>query len=140
MSSKIKTHLIKTLTLPVIDYSTVPIHVLSKNQLSILQRVQDKALRFAFHQRYPYTLTTGQVHIFAKIESVNTRLHKRAVQTWEKFLTLNIPLYTTLTQNTEKIENTTLIFRAVSKYLIPLHQNICFTKYIYTETHISTHT
>lgn len=83
MPTEIKTHLIKTLIIPAIDYPPVPIDALSNNQLGILQRIQ-KALRFAFNQRYPYTLTTEQLHELAKIEPVNIRLYNKAVQTWEK--------------------------------------------------------
>lgn len=103
MPVKIKTQLIKTLILPVIDYPPIPTHALSNNQLGILQRVQNKALRYAYNQRYPYTHTTEELHALSNIEPVNIRLHNKAIQIWEKIQTLQIPHYTTLTQNMENI-------------------------------------
>ncbi len=58
MPTKIKTHLVKTLTLPILDYPPIPIHALSKTQILKLQRVQNRAMRFATNQRYHYTLNT----------------------------------------------------------------------------------
>ena len=53
MPIKIKTHLIKALILPILDYPPIPTHTLSKTQISKLQIIQNKALRYATNQRYP---------------------------------------------------------------------------------------
>ncbi len=100
-----KIHLVKTLTIPILDYPPIPIHTLSKNQLSQLQVVQNKALRFAYNQRYPYNYNTEQLHAMAKTEPLNIRIHNRAVQIWENIETRQIPLYTQLTQNMINVEN-----------------------------------
>lgn len=105
MPTNIKVHLVKTLILPVLDYPPIPTHAMSQNQLSQLQITQNKALRFAFNQRYPYTHNTIQLHQLAKIDPINVRLYNRAVKIWETIERQHIPLYTQLTENIEHIEN-----------------------------------
>ncbi len=63
MPENIEIRLVKTLILPILDYPPIPIHTMSKNQTSKLQKIQNKALRFATNQKYPYTMTRGQIHI-----------------------------------------------------------------------------
>ena len=70
MPTKIKTHLIKALVLPILDYPPIPTHTMSKTQITKLQKVQNKALRFATNQRHPYTMNTIQIH-----EHTNTTPH-----------------------------------------------------------------
>lgn len=84
MPIHIKTHLVKTLVLPILDYPPIPTHTLSKTQIGKLQRTQNKALRFATNQRYPYTLNTEQIHINTKTEPLNIRLNTRAQKIWNK--------------------------------------------------------
>lgn len=99
MSTKIKTQLVKTLILPILDYPPVPTHTLSKTQIRKLQIIQNKALRFATGQRYPYTLTTQEIHTQTKTLPINQRLHWRAEEIWKRIELLEIPLYTTLKEN-----------------------------------------
>ena len=104
MNTHIKLHLVKALVLPVLDYPPIPTHTLSKTQLKKLQRVQNKALRFATEQRYPYTLTTEQIHTLAKLDPINIRLHKQAKKIWEN---LEATGNSTHTQLKEQINNIT---------------------------------
>ncbi len=78
MPNKIKIHLVKALVLPILDYSPIPAHSLSKIQINKLRKVQNKALRFATNQRYPYTLNTIEIHEITNTLSLNIRLHERA--------------------------------------------------------------
>lgn len=105
MSIKIKVHLIKTLIIPVLDYPPIPTHALSKSQISILQKIQNKALRYAYNQRHPYTMNTMQLHEAANIEPINIRLHYRAAKIWDTIQTQQIPLYTQLTENMGNIQH-----------------------------------
>ena len=77
MPTKSKTQLVKALVLPVLDYPPIPTHSLSKNQISKLQITQNKALRFD-GQRYPYTLTTEEIHNLTKTLPISQRLHWQA--------------------------------------------------------------
>ena len=103
MSASIKIHLVKALVFPVLDYPPIPIHAMSDAQLSILQKVQNKALRFALNQRYPYTLSTVELHELAKVAPVNVRLHNQAAKIWDKIDDLQIPLFTHLFEKRENI-------------------------------------
>lgn len=84
LNTNIKLHLIKALVLPILDYPPIPTHTLSKNQLRILQRVQNKALRFATNERYPYERTTQELHEAHSLLPINIRLHQQAKQIWQK--------------------------------------------------------
>ena len=62
---KIKLHLVKTLILPILYYPPIPTHTLSMTQIKKIQKVQNKALRYAYNERYPYTRTVKEMHIEA---------------------------------------------------------------------------
>lgn len=98
MQTKIKTQLIKSLVLPILEYPPIPIVSLSKTQISKLQKIQNRALRFATNQRYPYTLNTRQIHSLTKTKPINIRLHKRAINIWRKIEMQNNTLYRELTE------------------------------------------
>lgn len=100
---KIKSHLVKALVLPVLDYPPIPIHTLSKTQISKLQKIQNKALRFATEQRYPYTMNTIQIHTLTKTKPVNVRMHERAIKIWKDLEELQHPTYEMLKNNLDNI-------------------------------------
>lgn len=102
---KIKTHLVKTLILPVLDYPPIPTHALSKRQISRLQKIQNRALRFATNQRYPYTLNTEQIHIATNTLPINIRLYLQAQKIWNRLEALEHPFYNTLINNSENIQH-----------------------------------
>ena len=99
MPTKIKTHLIKALVLPILDYPPIPTHTMSKTQISKLQKVQNQALRFATNQKYPYTMNTIQIHEHTNTTPLNIRLHNRAKDIWERLESLDIPAYHKLQEN-----------------------------------------
>lgn len=104
MSEKIKTHLVKALILPILDYPPIPIHTLSNNQLSKLQKVQNKALRYATNQRHPYTMTTIQIHEHTNTTPLNIRLHNRAKDIWSRLETINTPAHQEILEHHSHIE------------------------------------
>ena len=104
MPEKIKTHLVKALILPIIEYPPIPLHTMSNNQISKLQKIQNKALRFATNQKYPYTMTTEQIHTHTKTTPLNIRLHYRAQAIWERLEELDLPAYHTLKDNLHQID------------------------------------
>ena len=83
-SEKIKLYLIKTMILPILDYSPVPTHMASRTKMLQLQRVQNKALRFVTSQRYPYTENTEAQHHRLQVQPVSTKLREAARKIWEK--------------------------------------------------------
>lgn len=104
MPPKIKTHLVKAMVLPVLEYPPIPLHSLSKNQISKLQKIQNKALRFATNQRYPYTMTTAQIHHYTKTKPINIKLHERAVKIWETLENQENQTYFELRENHENMQ------------------------------------
>ena len=84
LSTKIKTHLVKAFVLPILEYPPIPTHTMSTTQKKRLQKTQNKALRFATNQRYPYTMNTQQIHEHTKTLPLNIRLHEQAKKIWHK--------------------------------------------------------
>lgn len=103
LPQKIKIHLIKALVLPVLDYPPIPLHTLSYTQTRELQQVQNKALRFATNQRYPYTLNTIQIHTLTRTKPINIRLYERAAKVWKTLEDQENQTYQELKNNMENI-------------------------------------
>ena len=83
-NTKIKTHLVKAFVLPILEYPPIPIHTMSTTQIKRLQKMQNKALRFATNQRHPYTMTNEQIHEYTKTPALNIRVHQQAQKIWQK--------------------------------------------------------
>ena len=66
LPTNIKIHLIKAFIIPILQYPPIPLITISKTNTNKLQKIQNKALRFAFEERYPYTRTTKH---FTKYET-----------------------------------------------------------------------
>ena len=81
LNTNIKLHLVKTCVLPILTYPTYALNAASRTQIIKLQRKQNKALRFAFNERYPYTHTTAELHTLANIQPINTTLYTRGNHT-----------------------------------------------------------
>ncbi len=77
LNTKIKLHLVKACVLPILTYPTYALNALSRNQKLSLQIIQNKAIRFAHGEYYPYTRTTEELHIQSKIDPINLTIHKR---------------------------------------------------------------
>lgn len=98
LNSKIKSHLVKSYILPLLEYPPVPLNTISNTQKLKLQRVLNKALRYAENEHYPFNYNTEQLHNIHKITALNTRIHRRATKIWQK-------LEETRDQNYAKITN-----------------------------------
>ena len=96
MTPKIKLHLYKALIRPILEYPVVPICITSKTNQLVLQRVQNKALRWV-HPRNTIIdrLTNEQIHRELSMEQQNTRLYQLASKTWSKLETTNRDLVET---------------------------------------------
>lgn len=121
MPMRTKLHLIKTLILPLLDYPSIPTHTMCKTQLKKLQITQNKALRFAANQRYPYTMNTIELHDFTKTTPINIRLYQRALKTWEKLELHDNEHFLSLQENITNI--TTFNTRFPSSLINIMHNN-----------------
>ena len=84
LSTKTKLLLIKTQIIPILTYPCIPLNVASITNIYYLQTVLNKALKFAYNIRYPYSPSLELLHIDAKISPINLILHEQAKNMWYK--------------------------------------------------------
>ncbi len=83
LTTKLKTTLIKTLLLPVIEYPPVPLCTISKTQKINIQKVINRGLRF-IHYNEAENLTMEQLHKLHNITPFNISIHNKANKVWER--------------------------------------------------------
>ena len=94
LNTNIKLHLVKAYILPILTYPSYTLNALSKTHLLSLQRIQNKAIRFALNDYFPYTTTTKELHLRSNIEPINITLHSRNNKIKQKLEnSLQDPLY-----------------------------------------------
>ena len=76
--SKIKSKLYKTLIRPLIEYPSVPVANTNKGNLSNLQKIQNRALRFIDGKTIADKIKSSSLHEKYKMPAINVRLHKLA--------------------------------------------------------------
>ena len=103
-TTRTKLRLYTSIIRPVLEFPPVPLHLASNNQMIKLQRIQNKALRWATNTCYPDTTTTQTLHERHKILPLNVRLHNRARKTWRRLAMLEDPNYTRLNETNQDIE------------------------------------
>ncbi len=81
LSAKVKTTLIKTLLIPVMDYPPIPLCMTSRSQERKMQTVLNKALRF-IHCSEEAQLNSEQLHIKYGITPLNTSILYKAQKVW----------------------------------------------------------
>ncbi len=69
--------------LPILLYPIIPLITKSNKYIQKLQSLQNKALRFVYNQRYPYSLSIEKLHELAILKPVNIILHERTQKKWE---------------------------------------------------------
>lgn len=77
----IKLHLVKACVLPVFEKPPYPQNAISRTSLLTLQKIQNKAIRFALEEKYPFTKNTEELHQQANIEALNVKICERAIKT-----------------------------------------------------------
>ncbi len=83
LTPQLKTILIKTLLVPVLEYPPIPTCSASKTQLLKLQKVQNKALRFINENDAERVYTTKELHDKYNFLPINVSLHNKAVKIWQ---------------------------------------------------------
>ena len=84
LNTKTKMHLYKALVRPVVEYPNIPICITSKTNKNKIQKIQNKYIRFAMNNRQASMEEIRSAHEEYKLETVNTRMHRRANRTWDK--------------------------------------------------------
>ncbi len=75
--TKIKLLLVKTFMLPIMLSPILPLATISNKNIQKVQSLQNKALRFVYNQRYPYTLKTEELQELAILKPVHERAQKK---------------------------------------------------------------
>ncbi len=99
LTPKIKTTLVKTLLLPILEYPPVPLACASKTQQLKMQRALNKSLRFIFRHDNRQ-LTLEQMHELTSIKPINISLHNKATRIWETIRFTDDETYNGLGANT----------------------------------------
>ena len=93
LRSKTKLHLYKSLILAVLEYPNIPMCIMAKTDKEKIQQFQNGTLRqYTRNQVEDTDLTIQDLHDKYNIETINTRMFRRAKKTWDKLRTLNVEL------------------------------------------------
>lgn len=103
--TKIKTHIIKAFILPIIIYPVIALVTSSGNQQNKLQKVNNKAPRFAMNKRHPYTRTSKILHEQAGTEPIHYSLYKRAENIFTEVQNMEDPYMQYIIENYEQNSN-----------------------------------
>lgn len=83
-TSKTKVHLYKTMVRPHLDYAPTLNNVFSKTNMTKLQVIQNKALRWINNDQPPYHTTIEQLHEVYNLSPINVRTFNQAYKVWDK--------------------------------------------------------
>ncbi len=83
LTPKLKTTLVQTLLLPVIEYPPVPLCAISKTQTINMQKVLNRGLKFIDNKESDNP-TMESLHLKFNIDPYNVSIHKKACKTWER--------------------------------------------------------
>lgn len=89
LKTKTQLYLFNALVRPSLEYPAVLMMTARKTNIHRLQQVQNKAVRRAFKEIPPYYTTIEELHLRAKQEPINVRLHRLANKTWDRLSILN---------------------------------------------------
>ena len=93
LSSKLQVRLYTTMVRPIMEYPPIPNALASKSQKLQMQRIQNRALKYAARDTENRHLTVEQLHHTYGLEAINVRLYNRMMKTWHKVHDLNEELY-----------------------------------------------
>lgn len=105
LPANIKVHPIKAYILPIIQYPTIPLTAVSNNNKQKLQKIQNKALRYAFNEKYPYAKNTKTLHELAGTELINYNLYNRAKDIFTRMESMQDNQFMRLINNYERIRD-----------------------------------
>ena len=96
LSQRNKTKLVKSIIIPTLTYPAVPGNVFSNARMLLLQRVQNKALRFITNTSFSDRVRAEALHNRLNFEPINLRIHRLAQRTWEKIKDFHPETYNSL--------------------------------------------
>ena len=70
---------------PLLEYPVIPIALASNAQMTKIQRIQNRNIRFIVKGNQEYNdKNLEEIHELLELEPVNVRLHRRLEKLWEK--------------------------------------------------------
>lgn len=88
--------IVKACALPSLTYPAYTLNAFSKSQMLSLKRIQNRALRFAYREKYPHTKTTEEIYLQSNLEPISPITHKRSNHIKHKLDNILKTHYTTL--------------------------------------------
>ena len=88
LTKNIKLHLVKACVIPILTYPNYTLNSCAKTEIKALQRIQNKALRFALEYRSHHQIKISDLHEIANIDTINVILHKRGNQTKDRIINI----------------------------------------------------
>ena len=101
LTPRLKTILIKTILIPVLEYPPVPMCCATKTQILKLQRVQNRALRFINCNDDEKIETVMGLHQRYNFLPINISLHNKAKKIWDTLQYTEAETYDKLTTTIE---------------------------------------
>ncbi len=96
LTQNIKTTLVKTLLIPILEYPPVPLSAVLLTQKINLESVLNKALRFVHHNEQDI-LRSEDLHLKYNITPLNISIHNKACKIWDIVHITEHELYNNLT-------------------------------------------
>ena len=93
LNPKLQVRLYTTLVCPIMEYPPIPNALASRSLTLQMQRVQNKALRYAVIDTDDRDKNIEQLHNLFGIDTLNVRLHFRMTKTWNKIQEIDEALY-----------------------------------------------
>ena len=84
LKTKTKLRLYKALVRPALTYPIIPMNTYCPSNMKKLQRVQNRALRFATNTKWDDFRTSRSLHEETNMEPINIYIHRLSSKTWQK--------------------------------------------------------
>ena len=106
LDPKLQVRLYTTLVCPILEYPPIPNALASRSLTLKMQRVQNKALKYAIRGTDDRDKSIEQLHTLFGIDAINVHLHHRLTKTWSKIQEIDEALYDATEQaNNENIRD-----------------------------------
>ena len=102
---RIKLHLVKAFIRPIITYAPIPLITASNTNIKKLQGIQNRSLRFAHNERYPYTRNTKTLHEISDLEPINYTMYMQANKVYNKLTDLGDNYIVTILDDYDENKN-----------------------------------
>ena len=115
LSQKTKKYLYTATVRSALLYPTIPLHTISKTQMSKLQRIQNQATRFITGNRRIDRIPSETLHQQTNLDPINVHLHTLANNIWSKIQINNTTLFNNFPLQTDQFHKIKTYFPSSKK-------------------------